>query len=248
MGRVVISDMEEFLVKHAATISAWDYFGLIVAVSLLEGFIPKRKTGGDLPLRWFGNFTIDILGVVSTRLIFPVASFGFAVLCAQRGWGLLNQISLPMWLEFALTFIILDIATYAEHYLYHRVPVLWRIHRLHHTDQDVDFSTGVRHHPLETIISSGFTLTLIAGIGATPIAVLIGAWVFVVVFFTVHGNLRLSPSLDRGLRLFFVTPDMHRIHHSVDSHENNSNFGNLFPWWDRLFRTYVSSLNPDTKI
>src|ERR1041384_1728065 len=125
MGGVVMNGIEQFLVKHGSAISTFEYLAVIVAVSFLECIIPRRRSGDALRLRWFGNITIDILGLITTGLIFPVVGFGFALRCAERGWGLLNRISLPLWSEFILTFLILDIAAYGQHYLFHRVPVLW---------------------------------------------------------------------------------------------------------------------------
>jgi len=232
--------METFLVSHASVISTYVFFGMIILTSLLECVAPNHRTAGALGLRWIGNITIYFVCALIPRLIFPMLSFGFATICAEKGWGLLNHVALPWWLEFALTVILLDLASYALHFLSHHITPLWRLHRLHHTDQDIDFSTGIRHHPLETIIAIMFSIGVIFATGATPVAVLISQWLFQCVMFFSHANLRVPSPIERVLSRLLVTPNMHCIHHSVDLHESNSNFGNLFPWWDRLFGTYIS--------
>jgi sterol desaturase/sphingolipid hydroxylase (fatty acid hydroxylase superfamily) len=166
-------------------------------------------------------------------------SVGWAVFCRARGWGLLNQVAAPAWLAFLVTIPALDLFYYVQHYTMHRVPVLWRLHRTHHTDQEFDFSTGLRFHPLETIVTTTAIFGFIMALGAPPAAVFVLQLFSLAVSFIDHANVRVPPSLDRVLRLVFVTPDMHRIHHSQNAHEGNSNFASLFSWWDRLFATYV---------
>ena len=165
--------MNEFLSRHGSHLYAFDYFGLIVAVSLLECIIPRRPTAGSLRLRWLGNISLAIVTSATSRLVFPVIGFAFAKLSAERGWGLLNRISLPGWFEAAITLIALDGAIYVRHYLAHHVSFLWRLHRLHHTDEDVDFTTTLRAHPIDAILGIAVTLGVIAVLGAAPVAVLI---------------------------------------------------------------------------
>jgi sterol desaturase/sphingolipid hydroxylase (fatty acid hydroxylase superfamily) len=168
-----------------------------------------------------------------------MVAVGWAAFCHTRGWGLFNQVAAPAWLAFLMTFFGLDLLYYAQHYVMHQVPVLWRLHRTHHTDQEFDFSTGLRFHPLEAIVTTAAIFAFITALGAPPAAVFVLQLLSLGVSFIDHANVRVSPSLDRVLRLVFVTPDMHRIHHSQNAREGQSNFSNVFSWWDRLFATYV---------
>jgi sterol desaturase/sphingolipid hydroxylase (fatty acid hydroxylase superfamily) len=229
--------MEAFL-EHASDVYAVDYFGIIIVVALLECVVPRRAAGDTLRLRWAGNFGLTIIGSILVRSLFPVAAIGWATFCQQRGWGLFNRFPAAAWLEFCVTLLALDVTAYAEHYVLHRVPLLWRLHRTHHTDHDYDFTTGVRFHPFETIFRTPVTLGAILAVGAPPAAVLVSQLLSVAITFIEHGNLRIPSSLDRVVKLFLVTPDMHRIHHSEEGAESRSNFATTFPWWDRLFGTY----------
>jgi sterol desaturase/sphingolipid hydroxylase (fatty acid hydroxylase superfamily) len=227
------------LLQRAAEVYALAYFGLVLVAAVLEWVIPFRPVTDSLKLRWFGNISLSILDTVLIRSLFPVVTLGWASFCHTRGWGLFNQVAAPAWLAFPVTILALDFLYYAQHYMMHRVPVLWRLHRTHHTDQEFDFSTGLRFHPLESIVTTAAVFGFIMALGAPPAAVFVLQLVSVGVSFIDHANVRVPQSLDRVLRLVFVTPDMHRIHHSQNAHEGNSNFANLFSWWDRLFATYV---------
>jgi sterol desaturase/sphingolipid hydroxylase (fatty acid hydroxylase superfamily) len=231
--------MEELL-KYSSRLYAVDYFGLIVVVSLVECIIPRRRADDTLRLRWASNIGIMILDVVIVRMIFPVLGMGVAALCAERGWGLFNQINLPQWVEIILAIALLDLSLYAQHSALHRMPLLWRLHRTHHTDQDFDFTTGLRFHPAESILTTGANLVVIVALGAAPVAVLISQSLTIFITFFQHANVRLPLPVDRILRRFLITPDMHRIHHSENSRENMFNFGSAFPLWDRFFGTYLA--------
>src|SRR5262249_30941132 len=227
-----------WLVKSAADVYALDYFGIIIVVSLLEYAVPRREPGATLRLRWVSNFAISILSTIAIRVVFPLASVGWATLCRERGWGLFNLFTAPAGLSFVLTLFVLDLAAYGQHYVLHRVPWLWRLHRAHHTDHDCDFSTGARFHPLESIFTNTVTLAVIAIIGPPPLAVFVSQLVATAIGFLEHGNVRVAPSLDRLVRFVLVTPDMHRIHHSQETTESLANYGGTFPWWDRALGTY----------
>lgn len=231
--------MLDALLKHGTQIYAFVYFGAIIAVALAEWILPRRAAGDALGLRWFGNFSLSILGAIAVRALFPLIGVGWALYCSERGLGLLNGTAWPSWLEAGLTVIVLDLALYVQHYLLHRVPVLWRLHRTHHSDLEYDFTTGLRFHPFEAVYSTAFVMGVILLLGAPPAAVMLSQLLVVAVAFAEHANLRIPPAADRVLRLAFVTPDMHRIHHSQDMHEGNSNYSNMFSWWDRLFGTYI---------
>jgi sterol desaturase/sphingolipid hydroxylase (fatty acid hydroxylase superfamily) len=227
------------LLKNGAQIYAFVYFGGIIAVALLESVLPRRVPGATLGLRWFGNFSLTIIGAVMVRVLFPLAGVGWAVFCSERRLGLFNQLAWPWLVEFSLTIVVIDLAYYLQHYVLHRVPMLWRMHRTHHTDQEYDFSTGVRFHPFEAVYTTTAVIAVIVALGAPPMAVFVSQLLSIGVAFFEHANVRMPGRLDRALRLLIVTPDMHRIHHSQDIHEGESNFANMFSFWDRLFGTYV---------
>ena len=167
-----------------------------------------------------------------------MATFAFAMLAEQQGWGLLNRLALPLWVSCALGVLTMDLASYALHRLFHAAPVLWRFHRIHHSDLDVDCGTAFRHHPVETVAAFAFDLAIIGAFGIPPLAVFLAAVMIGMAAVFNHGNVGLRPAADRLLRWFLVTPDMHRVHHSANVAESNRNFAMLLPWWDRLFATY----------
>jgi len=218
-----------------------DYFGLIVIVSLLECIIPRRPASDSLRLRWASNIGITVLNTILIRSLFPVLTTGVAIMTAQHDWGLFRRLHLPLWAELVFAIIVFDLVTYTQHYLSHRIPVLWRIHRAHHTDQDFDFTTGLRFHPLEAILTTVVDLAAIVVVGALPAAVLIRQLVMLSQDLLEHGNFRIPSRWDRAIRLVFVTSNMHRIHHSEDVLESGRNLANTFSWWDRLFNTYAQS-------
>lgn len=230
--------MDTFL-KNGSQLYAFVYFGAIIVVALLEWVRPRRVASDTLGLRWFGNFSLTIIGAMLVRALFPLVGVGWAVFCGERGIGLFNQVNWPVWSEFALTIVVIDAVYYGQHYLLHRVPVLWRLHRTHHSDQEYDFTTGVRFHPFEAVYGTAVLMGAILALGAPPVAVLASQLLTVALAFVEHANVRIPLLLDRVLRVVFVTPDMHRIHHSQDLREGESNFSNTFSWWDRLFGTYV---------
>lgn len=229
----------ERLSGNEAELYATVYFGMIAAVALAEWLQPRRAPAGGLGLRWFGNFALTIIGAVLVRALFPLVGVGWALFCEQRQIGFLNQVAWPGWLELLLTVVVADLAYYTQHYLLHRVPLLWRLHRTHHSDHEYDFSTGVRFHPFEAVYTTAVLVLVIGALGAPPFAVLIWQALSVAVAFVEHANLRIPAAVDRVIRRVFVTPDMHRVHHSQDMHEGNSNFSNMLSIWDRLFGTYV---------
>ena len=181
---------------------------------------------------------MTVLDALVVRIVIPTSAVGFAVLAESRGWGLLNHVPWPVWLEVALAVVLLDLAIYGQHVLFHFVPVLWRFHRMHHADLDVDVTTGTRFHPIEVFLSFGIKFAVIVSIGASPLSVLIFEILLNATSLFNHSNLRFPALIEPLVRLFVVTPDMHRVHHSIVNRETNSNFGFNLPWWDWLFRTY----------
>jgi sterol desaturase/sphingolipid hydroxylase (fatty acid hydroxylase superfamily) len=214
------------------------FFGVFAVVAMWETAMPRRPRSLGRWQRWPSNLGIVVLNTVLMRLLFPVAAVALAVNVSAGGWGLFNMIELPLWVEVILAVALLDAAIYLQHVMFHAVPVLWRLHRMHHADMDYDVTTGARFHPIEIILSMLIKLAVVSVLGASPVAVIIFEVLLNATAMFNHGNIRLNLALDRVLRLFVVTPDMHRVHHSVIVSEANSNFGFNMPWWDRLFGTY----------
>ena len=201
--------------------------------------IPRRARAVSRRGRWLTNIALVVLNTLVVRLALPVTAVGMAVIAEQRGWGLLHAIGpIPAVLAIALAVVLLDLAIYLQHVLFHAVPILWRVHRMHHADIDVDVTTGARFHPVEIVLSMCLKLASISALGAPPLAVLLFETLLNVGSLFSHANLRLPPGCDRVLRLLVVTPDMHRVHHSAWGVETNTNFGFTFPWWDHLCGTY----------
>jgi sterol desaturase/sphingolipid hydroxylase (fatty acid hydroxylase superfamily) len=211
---------------------------VLAAVALAEIAFPRRRLTVSKLRRWASNLGIVFLNGALVRVLLPVTAAAFAVLAASRGWGVFNNFAVPIWLAVLASVVILDFAIYLQHVMFHAVPLLWRLHRMHHADLDFDVTTGARFHPIEIILSMLIKFAVIAVIGAPAVAVIIFEVLLNATAMFNHGNVRLPMGLDRVLRLFVVTPDMHRVHHSIEDHETNSNFGFNLPWWDRLFGTY----------
>jgi sterol desaturase/sphingolipid hydroxylase (fatty acid hydroxylase superfamily) len=188
--------------------------------------------------RWPSNLGILVVDALAVRLVIPTAAVGVAILASEQGWGLFNQMALPGWLAGLAGFLVLDLVIYAQHYIFHHVPWLWRLHRMHHADLDIDLTTGVRFHPIEILISLAIKIATVFVFGIPAVAVLIFEIVLNATSVFNHANVAMPAWLDRVLRLIVVTPDMHRVHHSIERQETDSNFGFNLPWWDRLFGTY----------
>jgi sterol desaturase/sphingolipid hydroxylase (fatty acid hydroxylase superfamily) len=224
---------------HSETLVRLGFFAAIFfIVAFGEKIAPRRILLKSKFKRWISNLGMQIIDVIVLRLLFPVFPVGLAVICAQRGWGLLNYYPVNPLPALIIGVLVLDFVIYIQHRIFHFVPIFWRVHMVHHTDQDIDVTTAIRFHPLEIILSLLIKFTAVAAIGAPPLSVLIfeimlnGASMFN------HGNINIPLSIDRGIRMVFVTPDMHRVHHSVIVHETNSNYGFSFSWWDRILGTY----------
>jgi sterol desaturase/sphingolipid hydroxylase (fatty acid hydroxylase superfamily) len=199
---------------------------------------PRRKQTIGRGQRWPSNIGVVVLDTLLVRLVFPTAAVGVALLAEAHGWGLLHALNAPAWLSIISSVILLDLAIYLQHVLFHAVPVLWRLHRVHHADLEFDVTTGARFHPIEILLSMGIKLGVVAALGAPAVAVLIFEVLLNATSMFNHGNVRLPQRIDPVLRWIVVTPDMHRVHHSVVPRETNSNFGFNLPWWDRLCGTY----------
>lgn len=230
--------MDSFLQTHEPAIRLVFFFGIFAVMALWEVLAPRRALTVGKAVRWVNNLGLVALNTVLLRLLFPAAAVGMAVLAADRGWGLLNHYEIPPWLAIPLALIALDFAIWLQHVMVHAIPALWRLHRVHHADPDFDVTTGSRFHPVEIVLSMLIKLAAVALLGAPVIAVIVFEILLSATALFNHSNVRLPGKVDRVLRWFVVTPDMHRVHHSVDDDETNSNFGFNLPWWDRLFGTY----------
>ncbi|HYM32828.1 MAG TPA: sterol desaturase family protein [Candidatus Cybelea sp.] len=230
--------MSSFILAHEPTIRLAFFLGFLAAMAAWEAVAPRRPRLVSRWVRWPGNLGIVVLNTAVLRAAFPVAAVGVATIGEAHGWGVLNNVNLPSWVSVALAVVVLDLVVYLQHVMFHAVPALWRLHRMHHADLDFDVTTGARFHPLEILLSMGLKLAAVAALGAPPVAVLVFEVLLNATAMFNHGNVGLPASLDRVLRWIVVTPDMHRVHHSILPNETNSNFGFNLPWWDRLLGTY----------
>jgi sterol desaturase/sphingolipid hydroxylase (fatty acid hydroxylase superfamily) len=214
------------------------FAGVFIVMAVWEFVVPRRKQTIGRGWRWPNNLGVVIVDTLLVRILFPTTAVGLAMLAEARGFGFFNILALPTWVGVVASVVILDLAIYLQHVLFHAVPALWRLHRMHHADLEFDVSTGLRFHPIEILLSMVIKFTVVAALGAPAVAVLIFEVLLNATSMFNHGNVRIATGLDRMLRWIVVTPDMHRVHHSILSRETNSNFGFNLPWWDRLFGTY----------
>ena len=228
----------EFALANEAAIRLAAFFGIFALMAAWEVAAPRRVRLHSRAVRWTANLGLVVLNTVLLRLLFPLAAVGFAAFAAERGWGLLNNLALPEPLALLLAVVAMDFAIWLQHVMFHAVPALWRLHQVHHADPDYDLTTGARFHPVEIVLSMLIKISVIAVIGAPAAAVLVFEVLLNATAMFNHGNVKLPAAADAGLRLLLVTPDMHRMHHSTDHAEANSNFGFNLSVWDRLFGTY----------
>jgi sterol desaturase/sphingolipid hydroxylase (fatty acid hydroxylase superfamily) len=232
--------MNEYILSHEPTIRFSFFIGILALMGFWEWIAPRRPYQTSKKSRWFSNLGIVVIDSLALRLVFPVAAVYIASLNESNSWGLLIQSGLPPWLAILIGVLLLDFIIYLQHAMFHAFPILWRLHMMHHTDLDFDTTTGVRFHPLEILLSMGIKIAAVFVLGIVPLAVVLFEILLNATSLFNHGNVRLPQPIDRVLRLFVVTPEMHRVHHSVIIRETNSNFGFNLPWWDRLFGTYRS--------
>jgi len=226
------------ILANESTLRIAAFVAVLVAIAVWEAVVPRRARRFERIVRWPQNLALLGINNLLLRIVAPGAEVGAAVAAQAHGWGLLAALALPTWPEAVAAMVLLDLAIYAQHVLFHAVPVLWRVHRVHHADTDFDVTTGTRFHPLEIAVSTAFKCAVIVAIGASPVAVVAFEILLNASSMFEHANARLPASLDRWLRWIVVTPDMHRVHHSTVVAETNSNYGFNIPWWDRLFGTY----------
>ena len=217
------------------------FLGLFGLFAALEALAPRRARSQKRAGRWLTNLSIvalDTLALRALAIALPFLAVGAAVDAWSMGWGLFNHTTWPLWIEIALSILILDFAIWAQHLITHKVPMFWRFHRVHHADRDFDVTTALRFHPVEILASMGVKIGIVYLIGPQAIAVVLFEVILNGTAMFNHANLRLPLWLDRAIRLVLVTPDMHRVHHSIHRHEHDSNYGFALSVWDRIFRTY----------
>jgi sterol desaturase/sphingolipid hydroxylase (fatty acid hydroxylase superfamily) len=225
-------------IPHEPIIRLACFVSVLLLMALWEFLAPRRRVTVRRPVRWTSNMGLSALNTLAVRFLVPLGAVGTALLAQERGWGLLNNVSLPVWLAVVLAVVVLDLIIYLQHVMFHAVPLLWRLHMVHHADLDFDATTGVRFHTIEIVLSMGIKMGAVVLLGAPVVAVVAFEVLLNATSLFNHGNVRLPAWFDRLLRLFVVTPEMHRVHHSVIPCETNSNFGFNLPWWDFLFGTY----------
>lgn len=214
------------------------FLGVFALMATWEFLAPRRDRAYSRRARWPHNLALLLVDVAVLRIVAPGAAIAVAMMGEARGWGLLGSLALPSWVAVVLAVAFLDLVVYFQHVMFHAVPTLWRLHRVHHSDLDFDVTTGTRFHPVEILASTAIKCAAIAAIGAPSIAVLVFEVLLNATSMFNHANARIAPGMDRWLRWLVVTPDMHRVHHSIRCDESSSNFGFNAPWWDRLFGTY----------
>jgi sterol desaturase/sphingolipid hydroxylase (fatty acid hydroxylase superfamily) len=229
--------LERILADYGESLQYVIYFGLLAGLGVMEALAPRQDGPAERGRRWPPNFGLTALNVVVLGAL-PVSGLAVAVLAQQKGWGLLQQYPLPLAGTLGVALIARSLVSYAVHVAMHKVPVLWRVHRVHHTDVFLDVSTTVRFHPLEFLIQLGPTALVILGLGLPPWTIMLYELLDTATNLFIHTNARVPTRVDAWLRLLLVTPDMHRVHHSAVWPETDSNYGVVLPWWDRLFRTY----------
>lgn len=214
------------------------FVGVFAMLAVAECVAPRRKRPISRKRRWFGNLAIVAINTMVLRLVFPLVPVGVALVAQQRGWGLFNNVKVPGPVAFVISVVLLDFVVYLQHVMFHAVPLFWRIHRMHHGDRDLDVTSGLRFHPLEIVLSMLIKMAAVLLIGPSVLAVITFEVLLNATSMFNHSNLYIPLGFDRILRWFVVTPDMHRVHHSVIPKETDSNFGFNLPWWDRLLGTY----------
>ncbi len=233
-----MNELNSFITENEIQLRLGFFFAVFIIMALSELVAPRRQLIIPKLLRWTNNLLLVFLNSFILRLLFPAAAVGMAAFTSEQGWGLFNYYDVALPYAVIISVILMDAMIYLQHVMVHAVPVLWRLHRVHHADPDFDVTTGSRFHPLEIILSMLIKFAVIIVLGPPILAVILFEILLNATAMFNHSNVRLNLTVDKYLRLFVVTPDMHRVHHSVEADETNSNFGFNLPWWDRVFGTY----------
>lgn len=218
------------------------FISVLVIMASVEALLPRKKRVMKRSVRWFNNLSLSVLNSIAIKVLGPVTAIAAADYALDNGYGLITQspISLPLWLEILIGFVILDLLIYFQHVLSHKVPIIWKFHKVHHADRDIDVTTGIRFHPIEVLFSMLYKCGFILLLGPLPIAVFLFEVVLNGSAMFNHANVRLPLWFDKLLRLIIVTPDFHRVHHSTIRKETDSNYGFFLSIWDRIFKTYIA--------
>ncbi|MBL4893296.1 MAG: sterol desaturase family protein [Emcibacter sp.] len=233
------------MLENEVALRLFCFFGILCGVAIWESLCPKRDRKIGRVIRWPRNLSLVVINSLLVRLLIPFTAAGVALYAEQNQIGQLHYLSLPFGLTVILSVLLMDLLIYTQHVVFHHVPFLWRLHKVHHMDQEIDVTTGLRFHPVEILLSSLIKCASVLLLGVPVMAVVIFEILLNGTALFNHGNISLPAALDRVLRLIVVTPDMHRVHHSVLPHETNSNFGFNMPWWDRIFGTYRAQPEQD---
>ncbi len=236
--------VETFLIENEATVRLTIFCTVLALMAGWELLSPKRAAKFSKFSRWCNNILLVVSNTLALRVLFPTAAIGMAILAGEKSWGLFNSLALPSWLEIFAAIVLLDLIIYWQHRLFHRIPWLWQLHQVHHADLDYDVTTAVRFHPIEIVISMAIKMASVAILGVPLLAVILFEIILNACAMFNHGNVALPGKLDNLLRKLIVTPDMHRVHHSTDFKESNSNYGFCLSIWDRLFQSYL----PNTQL
>ena len=228
----------DYILSHEPAIRLGFFVGILAVMAVWEVLAPRRALTVSKAVRWGNNLGIVFLNSFLLRLVFPTAAVGVALFAEQHDWGLLNYYHTPLWLAVLISVVVMDLVIYLQHVMVHAVPLFWRLHRLHHADLDYDLTTGARFHPVEIFLSMLIKFATIVVLGPPVVAVIVFEIILNFMAMFNHGNVKLPLGIDRVVRLLLVTPDMHRVHHSVEDDEANSNFGFNLAIWDRIFGTY----------
>ncbi len=239
-GPAHLSPMEEFLIAHEALLRLFAFAGLLILFSVLEALLPRRARTMPRIARWSANLGLSVINTLLLRFAVPVLAVGVAFWAQDQGIGIFNLVALPWAVELIAALLLLDALIWAQHLVMHKVPLLWRLHGVHHTDRDLDATTALRFHPAEILVSMAIKIGAVALIGPSVAAVILFEVILNGMSLFNHACLRLPLGADRWLRWLIVTPDMHRIHHSVHQRETDSNYGFNLSIWDRLFGTYTA--------
>jgi len=230
--------MTEWIISNEPVIRLGSFAGIFGLMAIWEILASRRELTTGKGRRWLGNLSLVVLDTLVVRLLFPTAALGMAAMVKDLGWGVLNVVSVPYWSAVLISIVVLDLAIYFQHVMFHALPALWRLHMVHHADLDLDVTSGSRFHPIEIVLSMFIKLGVISVLGPPLLGVLIFEVVLNALAMFNHANARIPLPLDRVLRWIIVTPDMHRVHHSVEKPEHNSNFGFNLSCWDRVLGTY----------
>lgn len=227
-----------WFIEYEMMIRLFFFMGMLLIVGIWELIAPRRPLLFSRAVRWYSNLGLVLINSFVLRLLFPILATGLAILAQERSWGLFNNIQISNEFEVILSLLMMDCVIYLQHAMFHAIPLMWRFHRMHHADLDLDVTSGIRFHPIEIILSMWIKFAVILLVGPSIITVILFEVILNVTAMFNHGNIYIPVKLDRVLRWFVVTPDMHRVHHSVIAKETNTNFGFNFPWWDHIFGTY----------